>query len=156
MLEAEMMELFGSVTKEVLKNPIIEQITAVHKQFAEREMEEWTPDELSREAGRLATLLVNLGAMTVKTKSIADFADESISTDLAKVVVEAIAAGEPVSRAEAKAKADSGDMKKAIAIYKHKANLMQQLYRDTERFVSVIQSRLKTMFSGEKSGISME
>lgn len=155
MTEVEMKSLFGSVTEEVLRNPIIQEITAIHKQFSEREMEEWTPDELSRQAGKLSTLLVNLGAMSVKTKSISDFAEDSIGTDLAKTVVEAIANGEAVTRAEAKAKAESGEMKKAIAIYKHKANFIQQLYRDTERFVSVIQSRLKTMFTGDKTGINI-
>lgn len=149
-------ELFGASKERVFNDKSIKEIREIHQKFVEKDIENWTGDELSREAGRLAVLLVNLGILFAHSKATEGYAEDSISTDTAKKAVELISNGVAVTRAEVEAKVSVEEDKKALGIYRYTSLLVGQIYKDTERLVSVIQSRLKTMTAELKSGIGLD
>lgn len=156
MTHQEVQELFGISKEKVFGDKTVREIREIHQKFVDKDIENWTGDELSREAGRLAVLLVNLGILYAHAKATEGYAEDSISTDTAKKSVELIGGGMAVTRAEVEAKVSVESDKKALGIYRYTSLLVGQIYKDTERLVSVIQSRLKTMTAELKSGIGLD
>ncbi len=126
------------------ENEVINNLMAIVGTLNTREMNEWTGDELSRAGAKLALLLINLGQYSAECRMVFNktYVFRKFKTD--KLYME-ISGTQGDRSAQAKIQAQEYYDRETYENYRSEA--IGALYRDIERLVSVIQSRLKMLIS---------
>lgn len=126
------------------ENEIIKDIMEVIAKLNEVEMNVWTGDQLSRAGAKLALLLINLGQYSATCRMVFNktYVFRKFKTD--KLYME-ISGTQGDRSAQAKIQAQEYYDRETYENYR--AEAIGALYKDIERLVSVIQSRLKMLIS---------
>lgn len=106
-----------------------------------------TPDDLSRACARLSVLLVNLGEEWADAKKNADLNELEYKLKIEKAKLDYRNTGMSATDSESKSKLDCGDMTRSAILSQYKANQLKVLYDDTERLISVMQTRLRVLMT---------
>jgi len=126
------------------ENEIIKSIMEIVSRLNSEKMNSWSGDQLSAAGAKLALLLINLGQYSAECRMVFNktYVFRKFKTD--KLYME-ISGTQGDRSAEAKIKAQEYYDKETYENYR--AEAIGALYKDIERLVSVIQSRLKMLIS---------
>jgi len=124
------------------RDEIITEIMKIRDALQAKGIDTWQPDELSRAAARLAILITNLGQMVSEQELNAEDADMYRKSKKARVIKDAVNEGETVSKAQEIAIIESKPWQEIKNQAHYMASSIKNLYRDTDRLISVIQTRL--------------
>ena len=126
------------------KDPILVKVYEILDVIQGQKFGDWSVEELSRMAGEISMLMVNLGDLlhweTMNASNIETYRKEQFLTELLKLKKE----GGTVAEAEARAELVISKIKQEEIEAQYIADMLKTLYRGLDRIVSVIQSRMKS------------
>lgn len=124
---------------------VIKDLMEVVSTLNSKEMNDWTGDQLSRAGAKLALLLINLGQYSVEVKMQfnATYVFRVFKTNSTFIGMSEGSQG----KQWAQAKVQNKDLYDKEVYENYRSEAIQALYKDIERLVSVIQSRLKMLIS---------
>ena len=140
-LKADRLETFTGLE-------IVKEINQIVDTLREREINQWTPDQLSRSATKLSLLLVNLGQYVAEASLEANssyaYRKFKFATEYKKIrqVLD-----NKVKDSELQAQENIQNEVAEEITAQYYADLLKTLYDDTSRLVMVIQSRLRQLNS---------
>lgn len=124
--------------------PVLRQVYEMVEAINSKPFRDWDINELSRMAGEISVLMVNLGQL-VSDKSLE--ADASYIYRKAKEsahFIEFKKTEDTVAEAENKVEIEVLGSREEQLRKEYEANTLKSLYKNLDRIVSVIQSRMKT------------
>lgn len=127
-----------------MEDEITTKIFEIRDKLAEKEVEAWTPDQLSRAMTTLALLNMSLGGMVMDLYSRWKDKEMQRKVGIAQLELD-YAKSNPMTVARAKAQVNGVELYAQENEAEHDHRILQALYRDTESLISVLQSRLRQL-----------
>ncbi len=127
------------------ENQVIKDLMNIVATLNAKEMNEWTGDQLSRAGAKLALLLINLGQYSAECRMAfnSTYVFRVFKTNSSFIMDNDGTQGQKWAQAKVKHK----DIYDRETYENYRSEAIGALYKDIERLVSVIQSRLKMLIS---------
>ena len=129
---------------------VIEKIREIRDALSTREVQDWTADQLHNAMTKLSIYRMNLGEFVADVEELYNVADDELSIQPSKIALQKIDEGMTATRAEMEGKVQSETLRQDRTIAKHRLTVVRNLYDDTEKMITVLQSRLKYLISDKR------
>jgi hypothetical protein len=123
-------------------NEIVQKVMNIRDHVQARKLSDWSDDELSRVAGELSVLIINLGEVVSNAELMKVDTEMMRKQAYSRKMSDLIEQGELVSKSQHLAEVDNKAWKEIENQAYYRFRTLKNLYEDTKSFVTVVQSRL--------------